>query len=62
MLVFRRWYPTPLDRLSRLQSMLVILLGADVALGPFVTLVIFDRSKKYLKLDLAVVVLVQRAL
>lgn len=57
--VFWGWYPPPLDRISGLGAILVIMLGADVALGPLVTLIVFDRTKKHLKFDLAVIVLVQ---
>lgn len=58
-LVFFGWYPPPLDRISGLATILVIMLGADVVLGPLVTLIIFDRTKKHLKLDLAFIILVQ---
>jgi hypothetical protein len=37
------------------------MLGADVILGPLTTLIIYDRKKKYLRLDLAAVILVQSA-
>jgi hypothetical protein len=58
-LVFLCWYPSPLDQISGVGTILVIMLGADVALGPLITLIIYDRGKKNLRFDLSVVVTVQ---
>ena len=61
LLVYFGWYPPPLDRISGLATILVIMLAADVTLGPLITLIIYDRRKKHLKLDLSAVVLIQAA-
>ena len=58
-LVFVGWYPSPLDSLAGVDTILLIMLGADVVLGPLVTLIVFDRAKKSLKLDLAAVAVIQ---
>lgn len=53
------WYPwayfTEIDGLP-LVSMIV---GIDVILGPLLTLIIFKQGKKYLRLDLTIIALVQ---
>lgn len=58
-LVFLLWYPAPLDGISGVETILVIMLGADVALGPFVTLIIYEKGKKSLRFDLTVVIAIQ---
>ena len=59
--VYVGWYPDPLHRLMGVGSILAIVLAVDVVLGPLFTLIVFDRSKRYLKADLAVIALVQVA-
>lgn len=55
------WYPQPYFRLAGGADLVLILIGVDVALGPLLTLVVFDPRKKSLRFDLAVIVLVQLA-
>lgn len=56
-----RWYPGPLDRASGVASILLLLLAVDVALGPLLTLVVYNRAKKNLRFDLACMVALQLA-
>ncbi len=58
-MVYFGWYPEPLDALSGVGEILLMLLAIDVILGPMLTLVIFDRRKKSLPFDLACIAVVQ---
>src|SRR5690606_20074277 len=60
-LVFAGWYPAPLDVVSGVGTIVVLMLAADVVLGPLVTLIVYDRNKKSLKLDLAAIAVIQLA-
>jgi hypothetical protein len=55
------WYPQPYFRASGGQSLLLLLIGVDVVIGPLLTLIVFDPRKKRLKLDLAVIAILQLA-
>ncbi len=55
------WYPAPYAEISGLNSILKILVGIDVVLGPLITLIIFNKNKPSLKFDLAVVASLQIA-
>jgi hypothetical protein len=55
------WYPAPLLRAVGGQEIFLMLLAIDVTLGPLLTFVVFKQGKKTLKLDLAVIGLVQTA-
>lgn len=58
-LVLLAWYPEPMTRLHGVDSILLIMLGVDVALGPLFTLIVFDRRKRNLSLDLATIAALQ---
>ncbi len=60
-LVFWVWYPGLLAYASGVQNIFLLLLVVDVILGPVITLIIFNRQKKELKRDLAIIVIVQVA-
>jgi len=60
-LVFMVWYPTPFDETAGVSHIFLTLLTVDVVLGPVITLIIFNPSKKELKYDLAIVLLIQIA-
>ena len=60
-LVLLTWYPQPLPRLLGVGSILLIMLGVDVVLGPIFTLIVFDRRKKRLAWDLATIAALQLA-
>lgn len=53
------WYPVPLFRAVGGQTIFLMLLGIDVALGPLLTFVVFRPGKSFLRFDLAVVALLQ---
>ena len=58
-LVFFAWYPGLLSRLQGVGTILLIVLIADVTIGPLLTLVVYKRGKKSLKMDLAIIALIQ---
>lgn len=60
-LVFGVWYPGLLSTASGVTTIFLILLGVDIALGPLITLCIFNKKKPELKRDLAIVGLIQIA-
>ncbi len=55
------WYPHPIFEAVGGQQVLLILLGVDVILGPFITLLIFNtkKSRRALTFDLSVIAVVQ---
>lgn len=62
-LVFGLWYPYPYRSISGGTALFFILAGVDVAIGPLVTLAVFDRRKPRAELrrDLAIVGAIQLA-
>ena len=63
LLVFGLWYPYPYRDISGGRELFFIVVSVDVILGPLITLVIFNRDKKWveLRMDLLVVVVIQLA-
>ncbi|MDO4637944.1 MAG: TfpX/TfpZ family type IV pilin accessory protein [Lautropia sp.] len=59
LLVYRVWYAGPLAAVAGVGSILVLLLTVDVSLGPIMTFLVFDRRKKSLRMDLAIIGAVQ---
>jgi len=57
--VFLVWYPGPLSEASGATEIFLLLLGVDVALGPLLTLVVFNPKKKELRRDLAIILVLQ---
>jgi hypothetical protein len=60
-LVLLTWYPQPMPQLLGVGSILLIMLGVDVVLGPIFTFIVFDRRKKRLAWDLATIAALQLA-
>lgn len=60
-LVFKLWYPSPLDQAMGVTQVFWVILAIDLILGPLLTFVIFNPAKKELKWDLLIVVLIQIA-
>lgn len=60
-LVVWLWYPAPYFTAMGGDMLLRLLIGVDVAIGPFITLIIFDSSKPRLAQDLAIVASLQIA-
>lgn len=55
------WYPPPLFAAMGGKELIVLIVGVDVAIGPLITLIIFDTRKKELVFDLAVIAALQLA-
>lgn len=53
------WYPNGFFKLLGGRDLLYIVAGVDITLGPLLTFVVFNPKKKSLKLDLAVIVVLQ---
>ena len=60
-IVYFGWYRTPLDSISGVGVILLMILMIDVTLGPLLTMVVFDRRKKSLRFDLFCIALMQVA-
>lgn len=60
-IVLPLWHPWGLYRISGVLPLLGLVLGAQLAAGPLLTLIVFKPGKKRLRLDLAVVGLLQLA-
>ena len=62
-LVFLVWYPWPYRIVSGGEKLLFLVMGADIVMGPLITLAIFDIRKpmRELKRDLAIIVALQLA-
>ena len=54
-LVLAVWYPRPYFEAMGGETLLRLLIGVDVVIGPLITLIIFDPAKPRLKYDLAVI-------
>jgi hypothetical protein len=55
------WFPAGLWHLSGVQRLFGIMIGADMVLGPLLTLLVYRRGKPGLRLDLWVIALAQAA-
>lgn len=57
------WYPWPYRIISGGESLLFLVMGVDIVMGPLITLAIFDIRKpmRELKRDLAIIVMLQLA-
>lgn len=58
-LLFGVWYPPPYFHAVGADMLVLLLVGVDVVLGPLLTLVVFKAGKRGLKLDLAIIAIVQ---
>lgn len=57
--VFCIWYPKPLDIAVGVGNVTLIMLAIDVIIGPLLTLMLVKKNKKYLKLDLITIAILQ---
>jgi hypothetical protein len=57
--IFFVWYPGPTFRIAGAVSIVLVLLGVDLVLGPTLTLIVYKEGKRGLKFDLVVIALVQ---
>jgi hypothetical protein len=60
-LVVWRWYPPELFGMAKAGTLLALLGGVDLVLGPLLTLIVYKQGKKSLKFDLTVIALLQAA-
>jgi len=58
-LVFIVWHPAPLAKAVGVTHIFIMMLGIDVILGPLLTFIVAKKDKKSLKLDLAVIIVLQ---
>lgn len=58
-LMMMYWYPGPIFRATGGNELFFLVVGVDVVIGPLITLIIYNRKKKELKFDLAVVAALQ---
>jgi hypothetical protein len=60
-LIFGLWYPSPYAAASGADTLIELLMGVDVVLGPLLTTIVFVSGKRTLKFDLTVIALLQLA-
>jgi hypothetical protein len=60
-LMLALWYPQPYFSAMGGDTLIMILIGVDVVIGPLITLIVFNPKKKSLRFDLAVVAALQLA-
>jgi hypothetical protein len=60
-IIFFVWYPPPYFMATGAWSVLRVLIGVDLGLGPLCTLIVFKPGKRGLKFDLAAIAVVQLA-
>lgn len=53
------WYPPALMHMAKADRLLMLIGGVDLVVGPLLTLIIYKAGKKHLKLDLAIIALIQ---
>ena len=60
-LMLALWYPQPYFAAMGGDTLILLLIGVDVVIGPLITLIVFDPKKKSLRFDLAVIAVLQLA-
>lgn len=58
-LVFLVWYPAPLDQTLGVTHIFLLILGIDVIVGPFLTLLVYKENLKLLRVDMTIIIVVQ---
>ena len=58
-LIFFVWYPVPTFLIAGAFSIVLVLIGVDLVLGPLLTLIVYKKDKPGLKFDLAVIAAIQ---
>jgi hypothetical protein len=58
-LIYFVWYPPPYFQVAGGNTLMLLIMGVDVVIGPLLTLTIFKAGKKGLRFDLAVIALLQ---
>lgn len=57
--IFWFWYPKPAFEVAGASSIMQLLIGVHLVLGPLLTLIVYKHGKPGLKLDLSIIVLIQ---
>lgn len=57
--VYFIWYVSPFYQLYAVENVFILLLLVDLVLGPLCTFIVFNRQKKELKRDLAIIIAIQ---
>ncbi|MFW2176580.1 MULTISPECIES: hypothetical protein [unclassified Moraxella] len=58
-IIFLIWYPNPYFALFNVMTIFILMLGIDLILGPLLTFMVYKKGKKTIKMDLAVIVIIQ---
>ena len=58
-LIFGIWYPRPYSHAAGADTLVLLLLGVDVVVGPLLTLIVYRAGKRGLRFDLAVIAIAQ---
>lgn len=58
-LILLRWYPSPLAMATGVVHIFLILIVIDVVIGPILGFVVYKEGKRSLKIDLAVIIVIQ---
>lgn len=53
------WYPPPYFTVARGNTLIVLIMGVDIVIGPLLTLIVFRAGKRGMRFDLAVIALLQ---
>lgn len=59
--MLQAWFPDGLIEVAGMSRFILLLLGIDIVVGPVITLIIYKAGKRHLKLDLAIIALLQAA-
>jgi len=60
-LIYFVWYPPPYFEVAGGSTLMLVIMGVDITIGPFLTLAVFKAGKKSLRFDLTVIALLQIA-
>ena len=58
-LIFGVWYPRPYSHAAGADTLVLLLLGVDVVVGPLLTLIVYRAGKRGLRFDLAIIAIAQ---
>lgn len=57
--VFFIWYPSPVAKAVGVTHLFLMMLVIDIIIGPILSLLVYKEEKKSLKLDLAIIIVIQ---
>jgi len=59
LLIWKGWYPSPLFELIGTWSVVQVLVGVDLIVGPLLTLILYKPGKRFLWFDMLVIAIIQ---